>query len=48
MEGFVKVARREEITPDGLKLVQVEGKQVVLGELEGQFFAFNNLCPHDN
>jgi nitrite reductase/ring-hydroxylating ferredoxin subunit len=30
----------------GLHVVRVNGKKVVLGRLDGQLFAFDALCPH--
>ena len=46
MEGFNKVAQRSDITPAELKLVDVDGVQVVLTELNGEPIAFANLCTH--
>ena len=48
MEGFSKVAQRSEITSAELKLVEVDGVQVVLTELNGAPIAFANLCTHED
>lgn len=46
MKDFAKVARRDEVAPGAMKLVDVENEQVVVANLGGQIVAFNNLCPH--
>lgn len=40
------VARATDIPPGGRKLVQVEGRGVVVFNLKGEFFALSNMCPH--
>ena len=47
MEAFSKVAQRAEITSAELKLVDVDGLQIVLTELNGPPIAFANLCTHE-
>ncbi len=47
MEGFNKVAQRSEITSAELKVVEVDGEQIVLTELEGTPIAFANMCTHE-
>ena len=47
MQGFVRLARRDEIAPGELKLIEVEGEQVVLAGLGGDVVAFNNTCTHE-
>ena len=46
MEGFVKVAMRNEVSPSDLKLVEVVGEQIVLADIGGGVVAFTNVCPH--
>ena len=46
MESFVKVARRDEVSPSELKLVEAEGEQIVLADLGGPVIAFSNVCTH--
>lgn len=41
-----KVARGEDVPPDGLLAVEVEGKALVLGRAEGRVFALADVCPH--
>lgn len=40
------VARTAEIPPGGRKLVDIEGRGVVVFNLKGEFFALSNTCPH--
>src|ERR1043165_9907090 len=40
------VAPVDDIPPGGRKLVQVNGRAVVVFNLGGEFFALNNRCPH--
>ena len=40
------VAATTDIPPGSRKLVQVNGRAVVLFNLGGEFFALNNRCPH--
>ena len=47
MEGFVKVAQRDDIAAGEMKLVDVDNKQIVLANLRGTLVAFNNECPHE-
>lgn len=45
---YVAVARATEIAEGQQKLVRVGGKAIVVCKSEGQFFAFENRCTHDN
>jgi nitrite reductase/ring-hydroxylating ferredoxin subunit len=40
------VARTAEIPPGGRKLVDIDGRGVVVFNLKGEFFALSNTCPH--
>jgi nitrite reductase/ring-hydroxylating ferredoxin subunit len=40
------VAPVGDIPPGGRKLVEVNGRAVVVFNLGGEFFALNNRCPH--
>lgn len=46
MAEFVKVAKIAEIEPGGARLVEVNGKQIALFNVDGQFFAIDNTCSH--
>jgi 3-phenylpropionate/trans-cinnamate dioxygenase ferredoxin subunit len=40
------VASVTEIPAGGRKLVEVKGREIVLFNLKGEFFAVSNKCPH--
>jgi len=40
------VARTTEIPPGGNKVVGVEGRDIVVFHVNGEFFALLNRCPH--
>ena len=40
------VAPVDDIPPGGRKLVELNGRGVVVFNLAGEFFALNNRCPH--
>lgn len=46
MPEFVTVARTREIAPDEGKLVEVNGQQVAIFNLNGQYYAIGNECTH--
>ena len=48
MSEFVTVAKLPDIPPGHIKHVDVQGKPVVLCNVDGQVFAVGNLCTHDN
>src|SRR3954466_15075179 len=41
------VARTTEIPPGGNKVVGVEGRDIVIFHVNGEFFALLNRCPHE-
>ena len=45
---FVDVAKINEIAPGGLKAVEVDGKEIVLGNYDGTIYAINRRCGHMN
>ncbi len=46
MAQEIKIASTAEIPPGEMKLVEVEGEEVVVANIGGQFFAFANKCTH--
>lgn len=40
------VARASELPPGGRKLVQLNGRGVVVFNIKGEFFALSDQCPH--
>ena len=47
MPRYVKVARADEILPGEKKIVEVDGLLVVLVNLDGEFYAIEDVCTHD-
>lgn len=46
MPDFIKVATIEEIRPGQAKLVDVNGNEIALFNIGGQFHAIDNNCTH--
>jgi 3-phenylpropionate/trans-cinnamate dioxygenase ferredoxin subunit len=47
MGGFVKVASTSELAPGQARLVNIKGKEIALFNIEGNFFALENACTHE-
>lgn len=47
MPKFIRVARSDEIRPGEKRIVEVDGELVVVVNLDGQFYAFDDVCTHD-
>jgi nitrite reductase/ring-hydroxylating ferredoxin subunit len=45
---WVDVADTQDIEKGKMGLVQVERTKVVIANVEGTFYAFNDRCPHSN
>ncbi|MGH7908734.1 MAG: Rieske (2Fe-2S) protein [Thermodesulfobacteriota bacterium] len=46
MSRFVEIARTNEIAPGEAKMVEVEGKKIAILNLEGDYYALDDTCPH--
>ena len=46
MGSFVKVASKSELGPGGVKKVEVAGAEVALFNIDGNFYAIEEMCPH--
>lgn len=46
MPNFVKVASASDLKPGENKVVNVNGTEVGLFNVDGEFFAISNTCPH--
>lgn len=44
-ENWLKVGDEAQFA-QGLRLVRVDGRKVVIGRLSGRLYAFDALCPH--
>ena len=47
MPRFVRIARTDEIRPGEKRIVDVDGILVVVVNLDGQFYALEDVCTHD-
>jgi 3-phenylpropionate/trans-cinnamate dioxygenase ferredoxin subunit len=47
MSPFLKVATRSELPSGGKKLVDVDGRAVALFNVDGAFYAIDDVCTHD-
>ncbi len=46
MPNFVKVASKSDLSPGENKVVNVNGTDVALFNVDGEFFAISNTCLH--
>lgn len=44
--GFVKVMLARDLTPGKMRGVEANGKRVLLVNLEGKYYAIDNICGH--
>jgi nitrite reductase (NADH) small subunit len=47
IDGFERVARVEDIPAGTSLVVQVSGRPIAVFNVDGQFFAIYNVCPHE-
>ena len=47
MGEFVTVAKVGETPPGRISLHEVDGKQIALCNVDGQFYAIDDVCTHD-
>lgn len=47
MSEWTTVARVEQIAPSERCVVDVDGTQIVVFNLNGQYYAIENVCTHD-
>jgi 3-phenylpropionate/trans-cinnamate dioxygenase ferredoxin subunit len=48
MAEFVKVASTSELAPGEARQVTARGKEIALFNIDGEFFALDNACTHDD
>lgn len=44
--AFVRLARKDEVAPGTIRQFQLDGPVIALANVEGKFFAVNNVCLH--
>jgi 3-phenylpropionate/trans-cinnamate dioxygenase ferredoxin subunit len=47
MSAFVKVSSRRELPEGGKKLAEVDGRPIALFNVDGKFYAIDDVCTHD-
>ena len=47
MAEFVKVATTAEIPPGNVHVYEVEGRQIAVCNVNGTFYAIDDVCTHD-
>ncbi len=45
---FVQAINANEVAPGGMKFVEVEGREVVICNCDGRFYAIDRRCGHMN
>jgi nitrite reductase/ring-hydroxylating ferredoxin subunit len=46
MADFISIATIDEVSPGQAKLVEVNGNEIALFNIGGQFYAIDNNCTH--
>ena len=46
MEKYVRIADKQEIPKNKMKVFKVEDHEILVVNVEGDFYAFENRCPH--
>ena len=46
MSEFRTVANSTDLAHGDLKLVDLDGEEIVIANIKGEHFAFSNICPH--
>jgi len=47
-ESYVEVAKIDEISSGNMKHVELDGKEIVVANLNGKFYAMDDRCGHMN
>lgn len=45
--SYIPVARIGELSPGAMKEVDLGGREVLLANVDGSYFAFSRQCPHE-
>ena len=48
MGNFVRVAQLSDVKPGQMKAFAVDGKRVLISNVQGTLFATEDVCTHDN
>jgi nitrite reductase/ring-hydroxylating ferredoxin subunit len=47
-ESYVEVAKIDEIPPGNMKHVELDGKEIVVSNVNGKYYAMDDRCGHMN
>jgi 3-phenylpropionate/trans-cinnamate dioxygenase ferredoxin component len=47
MGEFIRVATASELPPGGKKLLDIDGRAIALFNVDGHFYAIDDVCTHD-
>lgn len=47
MADFVKVGTRDDVPPGGKQLVEIDGRPIAVFNVNGTFYAIDDVCTHD-
>ena len=47
MEKRVQVAQVDDLEPGSMMMVEVDGKPVLLANVDGEFYAVSDICTHE-
>ncbi|MCI0564722.1 MAG: Rieske 2Fe-2S domain-containing protein [Nitrososphaera sp.] len=48
MDGYVKIARKDQLKSSSGVSVNVEGEEVAVFQIDGDILAVRNTCPHQH
>jgi 3-phenylpropionate/trans-cinnamate dioxygenase ferredoxin component len=48
MDDFVTVAQVSDIPPGQVKVVAIDGREIGIANIDGNLYAFANICTHDD
>ena len=44
--AFVRAAAVQDVPPGTIRAVEIQGKTIAVANVDGKFFAINNVCAH--
>jgi nitrite reductase/ring-hydroxylating ferredoxin subunit len=47
-DSYIEVAKVNEISSGKMKHVEIDGKEIMIANLNGKFYALNDRCSHTN
>jgi nitrite reductase (NADH) small subunit len=45
-DGFARTIRVDELAPGATTVIEIDGREIALVNLDGEFHAIDNRCPH--